>query len=79
MVHDPLAWVELELDQLSRQHLLRKLAYRTGPQQSEVLSGGKKLINFGANDYLGLAADPRLGRAVIRAIETDGWEVGLVH
>ena len=76
MVHDPLAWVELELDQLSRQHLLRKLACRTGPQQSEVLSGGEKLINFGANDYLGLAADPRLGRAVTRAIETDGWGSG---
>ncbi len=76
MVHDPLAWVELELDQLSRQHLLRKLVCRTGPQQSEVLSGGTKLINFGANDYLGLAADPRLGRAVTRAIETDGWGSG---
>ena len=76
MVRDPLAWVELELDQLSRQHLLRKLVCRTGPQQSEVLSGGEKLINFGANDYLGLAADPRLGRAVTRAIETDGWGSG---
>ena len=34
------------------------------------------MINFGSNDYLGLAADPRLAQAVVEAIKQEGWGSG---
>lgn len=40
-----------------------------GPQQAEILVKGKKVLNFCANNYLGLSNHPRLieiGRASCR-------------
>ena len=76
MTFDPLAWLDDELTTLDAQHLQRHLTVRTGPQQATVEFDGRTYINFGANDYLGLAADPRLATAAARAITTDGWGAG---
>lgn len=70
---DPLAWIDDELDQLGRAGLRRRLAVRSGPQSSRVMIDGQELVNFGSNDYLGLAADTRLANAARAAIERDGW------
>ena len=57
-------WAEEELDGLRRQGLLRSLEPLESPQGAVVCVGGKRLVNFSSNDYLGLAADARLGNAL---------------
>ncbi len=76
MSHNPLSWIDDELLALERQHLRRRPVTRDGPQTARLSIDGRELINFGSNDYLGLAADPRLARAVVEAIATGGWGSG---
>jgi 8-amino-7-oxononanoate synthase len=72
----PLAWIDDELAALERQQLRRRLGLRGGPQAARLVIDGRELVNFGSNDYLGLAADPRLGLAVAEAIRQEGWGSG---
>jgi 8-amino-7-oxononanoate synthase len=74
--HDPLAWIDDALRELEREGLRRQLAVRLGRQTSRVSIGGRELVNFGSNDYLGLAADERLIAAARAASERDGWGSG---
>lgn len=73
---DPLAWIDEELAALERQGLLRKLSTYEGPQDVVLDAGGHHLVNFGSNDYLGLAADARLRGAVATAIAQEGCGAG---
>jgi 8-amino-7-oxononanoate synthase len=43
----------------------------SGPD-AEVLTGGRRMIMLGSNNYLGLASDPRVKQAAIAAIEKYG-------
>jgi 8-amino-7-oxononanoate synthase len=71
-----LDWLEDELNRLTAEHLLRRPAIRGGPQGVRIVVSGQELINFGSNDYLGLAADPRVTDSVTRALRTMGWGSG---
>ncbi len=73
---DPLAWLDDELAALDAQHLRRRLVTRSGPQSATIEIDGRTLINFGANDYLGLAADPRPAAAAAKAAQQEGWGAG---
>src|SRR5438067_8427235 len=65
-----------ELDALRARSLDRHLREITGAQGSEVEIGGRRLINFSSNDYLGLANDPRLREAATSAIDEFGVGAG---
>jgi 8-amino-7-oxononanoate synthase len=71
-----LAWIDAELARLDELGLRRHLPTRGGAQGVRVVLDGLELINFGSNDYLGLAADPRLAAAVIEATQREGWGSG---
>ncbi|MEM8864021.1 MAG: 8-amino-7-oxononanoate synthase [Planctomycetota bacterium] len=73
---NPLGWIDEQLAQLDKQGLRRVLATRDGSQAAVTEVDGRRLVNFSANDYLGLAADPRLQAAAREATETAGWGSG---
>lgn len=80
---DPLNWIDDELNALADRHLLRQTVTRASSQRGTITlakqeSGphDKTLVNFSANDYLALAADPRLIDAAAQAARQEGWGAG---
>ena len=67
-----LSWFSDELAALDRAGLRRRLSTREGGQAARIVLDGQELVNFGSNDYLGLAADPRLAAAAIAAVQSEG-------
>ena len=67
-------WAREELAELGRRGLLRTLEPLASPQGPVVRIGGQSLVNFSSNDYLGLAADPRVVQAFAAGL--DRWGVG---
>ena len=61
-----------ELRDLRARSLLRRLRTFDSPQQTTVSQGGRQLVNFSSNDYLGLAAEPALREAAKAAIDQYG-------
>jgi 8-amino-7-oxononanoate synthase len=64
------------LDIVRQQGLLRELRRIDSPQAPGIEIGGRKLLNFSSNDYLGLANEPALKEAAIRAVERYGAGAG---
>ncbi len=73
---NPLAWLDAELTQLDELGLRRRLTTRTTSQGPIIEVAGKQLVNFGSNDYLGLANDERIVAAVRESLEKSGWGAG---
>jgi len=73
---DPLAWIPQQLDLLDAMERRRAIHVRSTRQGAIVSWKGAQLINFGSNDYLDLAADPRLQEAARQAIAAEGWGSG---
>src|SRR5688500_1590235 len=72
----PLDWLDDALADLDRRSLRRRLAARGGAQQGQIALDSQNLVNFGANDYLGLAASDELRAAAVAVIETAGFGSG---
>lgn len=61
---------------IREQGLLRGLRRVDSPQSPRVDIGGRTLLNFSSNDYLGLANEPALKEAAIKAVERYGAGAG---
>lgn len=67
---------EDELDGLNKRNLLREIKDRATPQGREMEVGGRRLLNFASNDYLGLAGHPALTEAAREALGQYGAGAG---
>jgi 8-amino-7-oxononanoate synthase len=73
---DPLAWIDDEAESWTGRGLDRRLVAFGGARPGRIDRGGRSLLNFASNDYLGLAADPRVIEAARSAAELHGWGSG---
>lgn len=69
------AQLRAELDEIEAAGLTKRERGIHGPQSSEIEVGGREVLNFCANNYLGLANDPRIVAAAHRGL--DEWGYGL--
>ncbi len=69
---DPLRYLQLALEEMESQGIRRPMRVVEGEQGARVCIGGRTVVNLASNNYLGLAADPRLKAAAVTAIERFG-------
>ncbi|MGO9445575.1 MAG: 8-amino-7-oxononanoate synthase [Thiobacillaceae bacterium] len=79
MRHRQLARLAQQLAELKAGSLYRSRRSLESPQGVRVKIGGRDLVSFCSNDYLGLASDPRLIQATQVAAEGMGVGAGASH
>lgn len=68
-----------ELDSLQAHSLYRRRRTVEGPQGTEIVVDGRRLLNFSSNDYLGFASHPVLAEAARRGLDAYGTGSGAAH
>ncbi len=72
--------LEQELKSIEEAGLFKRERIITSPQAAEItISGGKKVLNFCANNYLGLSSHPRVIEAAKATIDTHGFGMSSVR
>ena len=69
---NPYSWIDRSLATISRANWDRSTQVITSLPSDRVVIDGQELINFGSNDYLGLAGDERVIRAAMAATQQFG-------
>lgn len=73
------AWLDDELAALRNAGLYNTIRVVESPMDARIVVDGRSVLNFCANNYLGLANHPRLREAAKRAIDTYGIGPGAVR
>jgi glycine C-acetyltransferase len=71
--------IEKELDEIRSAGLFKQERIIASEQGAEILVNGKKVLNFCANNYLGLSSHPRVIEAAHRAIDSRGFGMSSVR
>lgn len=72
--------LQQELKAIQEAGLFKKERIITSPQAAEItIAGGKKVINFCANNYLGLSSHPKVIEAAKAAIDSHGFGMSSVR
>lgn len=79
MPDNGVTWIEEELARLKEAGLYTNIRTIDSPMDAWVTIDGRKLLNFCANNYLGLANHPRLREAAKQAIDRYGVGPGAVR
>jgi len=68
-----------DLEEIKASGLFKKERVITSPQGPEITVGGKTVLNFCANNYLGLSSHPKVIEAAHKAIDTHGYGMSSVR
>jgi len=77
--HNPLGFIEAEIDDLKANHLYRPLRVMSAAQGPVTVVDGREVISLSSNDYLGLTHHPRLREAALKAVGEYGVGSGAVR
>lgn len=72
-------YLQKELADIREAGLYKEERIITSPQRAEIEVGDKKVLNFCANNYLGLSDNPRLVEAAKRAMDARGYGMSSVR
>jgi glycine C-acetyltransferase len=73
------ARITQDLHEIEHEGLLKKERIITSEQGAEIIVNGKAVLNFCANNYLGLSSHPRVVEAAHKAIDTHGYGMSSVR
>ena len=73
------ARVGLELDEIEKAGLFKQERIITSEQGPEITVNGRQVLNFCANNYLGLSSHPAVIEAAHKAIDTHGYGMSSVR
>jgi len=76
---DPLAYLDVELNELRAQGLYRPLRVLDGEQKAHTSIDHRSVVNLSSNNYLGLTTHPRLRERALDALQTLGVGTGSVR
>ncbi|HEY1302801.1 MAG TPA: glycine C-acetyltransferase [Vicinamibacterales bacterium] len=76
---DPLAYLDIELNDLRAQGLYRPLRVLDGEQKAYASIDHRSVVNLSSNNYLGLTTHPRLRARALEALQALGVGTGSVR
>jgi glycine C-acetyltransferase len=71
--------IAAELEEIKASGLFKTERIITSPQGAEIMVGGKKVLNFCANNYLGLSSHPAVVAAAHKTIDSRGYGMSSVR
>ena len=71
--------IQKELDDIKANGLFKNERIITSPQGAEIKVNGVTVLNFCANNYLGLSSHPKVIEAAKKAIDTNGYGMSSVR
>lgn len=73
------SYLQNELQSIQEAGLYKKERIITSPQGAEITVNGKTVLNFCANNYLGLSSHPRVIEAAKKTLDTHGFGMSSVR
>lgn len=71
--------LEKELQEIQDAGLFKRERIISSPQAAKIIANGKEVLNFCANNYLGLSSHPEVIKAAKDAIDTHGYGMSSVR
>ena len=72
-------FLQSELDTIEENGIFKKERIITSPQGAEITVNGETVLNFCANNYLGLSSHPKVVEAAKKAIDSHGFGMSSVR